>query len=515
MRVFNHSLALAASLIALSGCGLSQSSPKQEAQVTLRVAEAALSSGAPDLALHVADAVLEKKPTDTAAVLVRAEALYAIGRVDEARAAYRRAATLAPSSAAAQIGLGRTLVRTDPQAAEAAFVAALAAQPDDPVALNNLGIARDMQGRHWDAQAAYHQALAAAPGNTDVQTNLDLSLSLSGQAAAATDRLPAIPPVAAVTPAPRRPVALAPAQQPTLDIHPAPVTVVRQDTLPPKPSTLVRQDTLPQKPATLVRQEALPPKPVVAAARSAQPADLSAATASLRQTAFGAPNGAAADLLDAGKPVVSIPQIDGDAGRPAARPLEARTVAEAASAAPDLGPAPSKAGQALADATPGAVVRPADNATLSPVAAPAAEATADATARGADAPPADPAPHAAEAAPAAAPDVAPAPAAARGKQAAKRPAPRPAEHLSDAGFVAQIGALNSDRAAQAEWQRLSNLMPDLFAGRTPLVQQTGINQRTFWRLRTGTFADLSSARDFCTRVRSAGSDCWTAPVVRD
>ena len=84
-----------------------------------------------------------------------------------------------------QMGLGRTLVQADPAGAEAAFLAALTEQPNDSAALNDLGIARDMLGRHADAQDAYRKALAVSPEATDVKMNLGLSLALTGDKDAA------------------------------------------------------------------------------------------------------------------------------------------------------------------------------------------------------------------------------------------------------------------------------------------------------------------------------------------
>ena len=49
------------------------------------------------------------------------------------------------------------------------------------MALNDLGIARDLQGRHTDAQMAYRQALGISPEMSAAQVNLALSLAMGGQ----------------------------------------------------------------------------------------------------------------------------------------------------------------------------------------------------------------------------------------------------------------------------------------------------------------------------------------------
>jgi Flp pilus assembly protein TadD len=118
--------------------------------------------------------------------MARGDALYALGRAAEAQTAYRDALKLEPSSATAQIGLGRTLVQSDPRAAEGGFLSALAIEPDNVLALNNLGVVRDLQGRHADAQESYSHALSVSPASADVQINLAMSLALSGHSTEAS-----------------------------------------------------------------------------------------------------------------------------------------------------------------------------------------------------------------------------------------------------------------------------------------------------------------------------------------
>ena len=171
-------------VLALVGCGNSMQtgSGTPPGRLTVSVADAALAAGVPDMALRVAELILRDNPRNVAALVAKGDALYAMGRPDLARGAYRAAVAAEPASVPALIGLGRTLVRSDPKAAEAAFLDAATRAPDNVTALSNLGIARDLQGRHEAAQVAYRQALAVAPDTADVQLNLGLSLALSGKA---------------------------------------------------------------------------------------------------------------------------------------------------------------------------------------------------------------------------------------------------------------------------------------------------------------------------------------------
>jgi Flp pilus assembly protein TadD len=146
------------------------------------VGNAALAEGESDMALHVANFVLEKDPGNVQAMITRANALYATGDMAGADTAYRAATTSDPSSVIAWLGLGRVLLRSDPHAAALAFQTVVARAPDNAVGWNNLGIAHDLEGQHDEAQIAYRRSLALAPGAEDVQANLGLSLALSGHA---------------------------------------------------------------------------------------------------------------------------------------------------------------------------------------------------------------------------------------------------------------------------------------------------------------------------------------------
>ena len=164
----------------VGACSTRQQAAEPARSPSMRVADAALAAGAPEVALRVANLALERQPRDVLALTARGDALYAMGLRDAALAAYQTAVAIEPNAVAAEIGLGRVLVRTDSTAAETAFRVALARDPDNVLALNNLGVVRDMQGRHTEAQDAYLHALAASPNSADVRINLATSLALAG-----------------------------------------------------------------------------------------------------------------------------------------------------------------------------------------------------------------------------------------------------------------------------------------------------------------------------------------------
>jgi hypothetical protein len=73
----------------------------------------------------------------------------------------------------------------------------------------------------------------------------------------------------------------------------------------------------------------------------------------------------------------------------------------------------------------------------------------------------------------------------------------------------QLGALTSEEAARAEWDRLSRRAPELFQGRTPQIMRLdrGEGQAPLFRLRTGGLADQEAAAAFCEQIRARGGAC--------
>lgn len=155
----------------------------------LNVARAALAGGSADLALNVSNTALADDPRNVAALAIKGDALSALGRAEEAAAVYEAALVIAPASTQAQIGLGRLRLRSDAAHAQVLFLAVVQREPQNVVALNDLGIAYDLQGNHAGAQAAYRKALGSDPTRRATEVNLALSMALSGRAAEAVPLL--------------------------------------------------------------------------------------------------------------------------------------------------------------------------------------------------------------------------------------------------------------------------------------------------------------------------------------
>ena len=188
-RIFRASGALAV-LLALGGCGGGDRITAERAHL----ADVAVENGMYDLALQLADDMIQKDPSNIRALEVRADTLAALGKRDQAITAWQAVLTRDPGSVRANAGMGKAVLRDNPAAAAGYFERGLKTDPKDVVLLNDLGIALDLQDRHAEAQVAYRRALAVRPDDTPSTVDLALSLAMSGQGAEA---MALIDPVAA------------------------------------------------------------------------------------------------------------------------------------------------------------------------------------------------------------------------------------------------------------------------------------------------------------------------------
>lgn len=178
--------------LALAGCA-QQGEPPSAAEAAaqanadnsagvLNVADAAIAGNNPDMALKVSQSVLAADPKNVQALYHEAQAYYALGRCEDAIAAYRVALGIDPKSSEAETGIGRCLLKHNAAEAELAFNAAVQDDPGNAAAQNDLGIALDLQGKYGAATKPYEQALLLDPGVLATEVNLGMSLALSGDA---------------------------------------------------------------------------------------------------------------------------------------------------------------------------------------------------------------------------------------------------------------------------------------------------------------------------------------------
>lgn len=126
--------------------------------------------------------------------------------------------------------------------------------------------------------------------------------------------------------------------------------------------------------------------------------------------------------------------------------------------------------------------------------------------------PAEPAPPVSAPAPTPAPAKTAAPVAAPPAPAPhveSKPAPAP-HQAATRGVQVQLAALSTRQAAEAQWHTLVRRDARLLAGHTPSFNEATANGRTWWRVRTGGFADETQARAFCDKVHAAGAACSVA-----
>lgn len=133
-------------------------------------------------AVDLLGAAIASAPGHAPAHADLADALLALGRVDEALASYRRALALKPDFVEAHNNLALALRELDrPGEALAALERAVALRPDFPEAHNNLGMLLEAQGRPGEAIASLERALALRPGYPDALNNLGNALQAAGR----------------------------------------------------------------------------------------------------------------------------------------------------------------------------------------------------------------------------------------------------------------------------------------------------------------------------------------------
>ena len=190
-----------AALLLLGACASHVDTSLRDGQPGVSVADAALRGGSPQVALRIDKEILAKDPGNVPALLNRGEVLTAQQQYDEAAQSFTLALKSDPDSVQARIGLGRVRLASDPAAAERLFLEVLQQDPHNVIALNDLGIARDLQGRHREAQESYREAMGIDPSIVGVRVNLALSLAMMGRA---DDAAPMLRPIADAPSAPRK-----------------------------------------------------------------------------------------------------------------------------------------------------------------------------------------------------------------------------------------------------------------------------------------------------------------------
>lgn len=167
--------------VCLAACAAHKTGPEpfSTAPPSLHAGQVALGNNEASIAASIAESRLAVEPDNPDDLLLRARAEAAMGEDVAAGADFRRVLAARPYSADASLGLAKQVMASDPAAAESLLAAVVVHGTPNAAVWNNLGVSRDLQGRHADAQDAYRRAIAADPLLQAAQANLARSLALS------------------------------------------------------------------------------------------------------------------------------------------------------------------------------------------------------------------------------------------------------------------------------------------------------------------------------------------------
>jgi tetratricopeptide (TPR) repeat protein len=275
-----HSLPII--LLALLAACAAQEDQFSSAPPSLHVGQVALQAGEPEIAITVANGQLARKPGDPNALLLRGDARAAKGETRLAAADYRQVLATDPASADAALGFSRLTTAADPATAEA-VLAAVVARGDATAAIwNNIGVARDLQNRHAEAQEAYRKALAADPDMLGAQVNLAHSQALAANTAPGGSHVLEVRQVLADNAQPNHAAGATPDQ--TAEVTPDQMTEAKPDQVPeakpnqvteakPNQVTEAKPDQVPEAKPKQVTEAAKPADACHDAAKPASPAE--------------------------------------------------------------------------------------------------------------------------------------------------------------------------------------------------------------------------------------------------
>jgi Flp pilus assembly protein TadD len=504
-------------LLTMNGCGdlgSTFSSGTGARSPSLKVAEAALQGGSGQIALQVTESVLQKSPDDVHALEIKGDALAQMGDYDDAIPVYQGLLAKDPNSTRATIGMGRIKLTKDPAAAAALFEQVLKRDPKDLTALNNLGIARDLMGRHAEAQTVYREALAANPDLDSAKVNLALSMAMSGQGPAAVQLLKAkaTEPGAPVKVKHDYAVVLAmagnrPEAERVLSENLSPdevhqlldtVTGTRTKAPPSQANRFAAQDQR-------AFDEAIPPDvvqvPEVPAVAMRKGQNASTAALAVPPPMVVRPQQAAETDTDSAiaQPVSPVAAAITNQ-RPLALPLRAS----------DSQPKPVQA--AVANTAADNMIAVPKSVAMPPVQQPPRQAQVEPVTRAA------PEPARITAAPVN--SVVSASATSVAMLTPRQPAETHVASQSDAaaapartapdGFapMVQFAAATSEETAHSFWQNLVHKFPDALGQREPTVVRYERGGTVFWRVRTEGFDTVSEAQALCAKMRAGGQNCF-------
>ena len=175
-KLSNKSVLIAAALATLQmGCAASGNQAVGY-QSQLLVAQNFLNNSEYGKAYGVLDEVAAQHEEHAQVQIELAEIYLWNGAYLKAGNAFRAAERAGGETVRSRLGLGRlALAKNEPQIATTHFNRVLELAPEQPDALNGLGVGLDLMGRHRSAREFYRRALDVDPNDLDV-VNVDTNL---------------------------------------------------------------------------------------------------------------------------------------------------------------------------------------------------------------------------------------------------------------------------------------------------------------------------------------------------
>ena len=168
-------------LIVAACTGLDPHPKGDDYDASVKEADDARRVGNFDVAIPLYGRALQTNPKGTQAKLGLGQSYLSIGASSEAAAQFRDVLANRENNAVARRGLAAALINMgQPTLAEEQIGLVLQSDSSDYRALNVLGVALDMQGRHAEAQANYRRAIQLAPDYLPTRSNFGLSLAITG-----------------------------------------------------------------------------------------------------------------------------------------------------------------------------------------------------------------------------------------------------------------------------------------------------------------------------------------------
>jgi hypothetical protein len=89
-------------------------------------------------------------------------------------------------------------------------------------------------------------------------------------------------------------------------------------------------------------------------------------------------------------------------------------------------------------------------------------------------------------------------------------APDPVETTNAAGgFAVQMGVMNTEQEARAQFEQLRRKFSSELGHRPPLIRAAEVNGKTIYRVRVGPMSQADAAA-LCAKLKAAGGNCFTA-----